>query len=386
MQDSTRGEWLAVLERLARPVLSALAVQELRARMPLRHAADAAERASAVAHLEAVARLLCGIAPWLELSVEEGDSAEQELRREFLALARRGLVSAVDPDSKDALNFDEPRQVVVDSSFLALALLRAPNALWAGLDELSQRRLLDCLRRSRRQLPAYNNWLLFAAIIEAALLRFGADDWDAMRIDYALMQHEQWYVGDGSYGDGPEFHWDYYNSFVIQPMLLAILDVVGEREARWQKLVEPMHERARRYAAVQERLIAPDGSIPPIGRSLAYRFGALQLLGLMALRHDLPAEVEPAQVRCGMGAVITRSMAAPSSFDAEGWLEIGHVGKQPSIGESYINTGSCYLCAAGLLPLGLPADDRFWSDPPRPWTALRLWSGDDLPADHALRG
>ena len=32
-----------------------------------------------------------------------------------------------------------------------------------------------------------------------------------------------WYKGDGVYGDGPPFHWDYYNSFVIQPMLLNIL-------------------------------------------------------------------------------------------------------------------------------------------------------------------
>ncbi len=26
-----------------------------------------------------------------------------------------------------------------------------------------------------------------------------------MRIDYAVRQHEQWYKGDGTYGDGPDF-------------------------------------------------------------------------------------------------------------------------------------------------------------------------------------
>jgi hypothetical protein len=36
----------------------------------------------------------------------------------------------------------------------------------------------------------------------------------------AVNVHETWYKGDGFYGDGPDFHWDYYNSFVIQPMLL----------------------------------------------------------------------------------------------------------------------------------------------------------------------
>jgi len=54
------------------------------------------------------------------------------------------------------------------------------------------------------------------------------------------------------------------------------------------------------------------------------------------------------------------------------------------LGEEYISTGSLYLCSAGLLPLGLPPEDEFWSAPPAPWTSQKLWSGVDLPADHAL--
>ena len=42
------------------------------------------------------------------------------------------------------------------------------------------------------------------------------------------------------------------------------------------------------------------------------------------------------------------------------------------------------LCAVGLLPLGLPASDPFWSAPAEPWTSKALWSGADLPPDHAL--
>jgi hypothetical protein len=54
-----------------------------------------------------------------------------------------------------------------------------------------------------------------------------------MRVDYALRQHHQWYKGDGAYGDGPYFHWDYYNSFVIQPMLLDVLGVCGSHYDEW---------------------------------------------------------------------------------------------------------------------------------------------------------
>jgi hypothetical protein len=104
----------------------------------------------------------------------------------------------------------------------------------------------------------------------------------------------------------------------------------------------------------------------------------------MALRHELPEGLHPAQVRGAMSAVIHRSMEAPGTFDSTGWLTVGFAGHQPKIGESYISSGSAYLCAVGFLPLGLPASDPFWSAPSEPWTGKALWQGEDRPADHAL--
>ena len=75
-------------------------------------------------------------------------------------------------------------------------------------------------------------------MVEAALSALGARP-DAMRVDYALRQHDQWYKGDGAYGDGPAFHWDYYNSFVIHPMLLDVLDVFRDRRPAWKELSAP---------------------------------------------------------------------------------------------------------------------------------------------------
>ncbi len=142
--------------------------------------------------------------------------------------------------------------------------------------------------------------------------------------------------------------------------------------------------RARRYAAILERLVGPDGTFPAIGRSLAYRCGAFHLLAQMALRHALPDGVTPAQARGALTAVIRRSIDVPGTFDANGWLRIGLCGHQPGIGETYISTGSLYLCAVGLLPLGLPAADEFWSAAPQPWTSVRAWSGQPFPIDRAL--
>jgi len=163
-----------------------------------------------------------------------------------------------------------------------------------------------------------------------------------------------------------------------------VMRLVGSTTPEWQAQRAPILARARRYAAIQERLISPEGTFPPIGRSLAYRFGAFQLLAQMALRHELPDGVSPAQVRSALTAVMRRMIEAPGTFDAGGWLTIGFCGHQPHIAEGYISTGSLYLCSAALLPLGLPPTDEFWSAPPADWTARKAWSGQDLPADHAI--
>ena len=374
-----RAYWVGVMTRLADPVLKNLANGTLKARMPVEQAPKADRRA--VSHLEALGRLVAGIAPWIELAADETTEGRQ--RAEYADLTRRAIARAVDPSSPDFLNFTRERQPLVDAAFLAQGILRAPRALRESLGATTTKQLVAALESTRAITPVFSNWLLFSATVEAALARLGAT-WDRMRVDYALRQHDQWYKGDGVYGDGPAFHWDYYNSFVIQPMLLDVLDVCRDEMPAWKELAGRVEPRARRYAAILERLVAPDGTFPAVGRSIAYRFGAFQLLAQMALRKALPEEVSPAQVRGALTAIIRRSIEAPGTFDANGWLQIGFCGHQPGVGETYISTGSLYLCAVGLLPLGLAPSDPFWSAPAEPWTSVRAWSGQPFPIDHAL--
>jgi hypothetical protein len=115
-------------------------------------------------------------------------------------------------------------------------------------------------------------------------------------------------------------------------------------------------------------MISPEGTFPVIGRSSAYRFGAFQLLAEISLLRGLPPELNPGAVRGALTAVIRRTMDTPGTFDAQGWLQVGAVGHQPSIRENYISTGSLYLCLCGLLQLGLPANDPFWTSNAEPWT------------------
>jgi len=375
-----RAYWVSVLKRLAEPVLSNLAKGNLRHQMPVETSGEIASRRLCT-HLEAFARTLVGISPWLEAPDLSGDEAR--LQTHFIELAQTCMDRATDPDSADFLNFNQGSQPLVDAAFFAQAILRSPKVLWSSLDKRVQRCLLDALKSSRVIKPPNNNWVLFAALVEAALLQCGEGTLEE-RLERNLQRMLDWYLGDGVYGDGPQFHFDYYNSFVIHPALVDILLVLKQQDDRFLPAYETVLERARRYAEIQERLIAPDGTFPAVGRSLTYRFGVFHALAQMALKRQLPISVKPAQVRCAQTAVIRRMMEAPDTFDAQGWLRIGFSGHQLSLGESYISTGSLYLCTAGLLALGLSPRDPFWSAPAVRWTSQRLWAGEALPCDHAL--
>jgi len=366
------------LVHIADPVLTALSKNQLKLQMPVE--ASTNDRRN-YTYLEAFGRLLAGMAPWLEIGPDQ--TPEGISRKKYIELARTCLHNATDPNAPDFMNFNKGSQPVVDAAFFAQALLRAPHQLWDPLDAVTKSNIIAALKSSRVITPGYNNWLLFSATIEAALLKF--DNYgDRMRMDYAIKQHQLWYKGDGLYGDGPNFHWDYYNSFVIQPMLLEVLQTLQDSDKNQKNAYETALKRARRYAAIQERLISPEGTYPPIGRSLAYRFGAFQLLSKIALIQALPDNIKPQQVRAALYTMIKRQLEAPGTFDNKGWLQIGLYGHQPNIGEGYISTGSLYLCSEAFLILGLPPSDELWQKADEDWTAKKVWKGLDPGTDHAI--
>jgi hypothetical protein len=377
-----RPGWLRTLSTVVEPVLEHLAANRLKLAMPVECAPGQLPNRKQVTHLEAIGRTLAGIAPWLELGTKTGPEAEKALR--WIHLAQEGLANATDRTAPDYLDFRAGAQCLVDAAFLAQAFLRAPRALWGAVDKTVQEQLLESFRSTRTIPPGNNNWLLFSALIEAFLAEAGTQ-WNQEPIAKAVEAHQEWYKGDGAYGDGPEFHWDYYNSYVIQPFLIDVLETIGKHTQKWAALLGPVLIRARRYAAIQERLIGPDGSYPVLGRSIAYRCGAFHLLAQMALRRDLPQVLVPAQVRGALSSVIRRTLQAPETFDKNGWLQIGLAGHQPGLGETYISTGSLYLCTFAFLPLGLPASDPFWTGPDTHWTSRKVWAGQDFAADHALQ-
>jgi hypothetical protein len=377
-----RELWLQYMDKVARPVMMNLANNALKEKMPVALSDRIDNKASReqVAYLEAFGRVMSGIGPWINL--KGGAKEEVALRNQYRQWALKAVANAVNPSAKDYMRW-EGGQPLVDASFLALGLIKCPW-LWEQLEPKVQEQVITALRTTRSTVPVYSNWILFSGMIEAFFANYDID-YDPVRIEYGVREFsEHWYVGDGMYSDGMTFALDYYNSYVIQPYLATILEVASKKNDRYKGYASDFDKISKRYAEIQERLINTDGSFPVIGRSIAYRGGAFHHLADMAARQQLPASLQPGQVRSALTAINQKTLEAPSAFTKEGWLNIGLYGHQPDAADFYITTGSLYLCATIFLPLGLPETDAFWSSPAAPWTAVKAWTGQDFPADHAL--
>ena len=376
-----RQAWLQYMDKIARPVISNIAKDSLKINMPveLSENIDNPDYRKNVAYLEAFARTLSGISPWL--CSEGGSPGEIALRDQYRSWVLQGIANAVDSTRNDYLVWGG-YQPLVDASFFALALVRCPW-LWEHLSDDTRKKVVHSLQASRPYIPVYSNWILFSGMVEAFFCKYDLP-YDPVRIEYGIREFSQhWYVGDGMFSDGMHFAMDYYNSYVIQPYLNNIITAVHDRDKSFDWFQPRLEKISARYAGLQERSINADGSYPVFGRSIVYRGGAFHHLADMALRKKLPAEIKPGQARAALFAVIRKTLDAPGTFTNDGWLQIGLYGHQTEIADFYINTGSLYLCSTIFLPLGLPADDPFWTDPDEPWTAKKVWQGMDVPADHS---
>lgn len=376
-----REFWCNTLYRIVEPVLSAMAEGRLHEKMDIEVSPYWGSTDRDVAYMEAFGRTMVGLSPWLALP--DDDTPEGVQRKHLRELALKCYANAVNPHSKDYLLWRTEGQPLVDAAFIAESFLRAYDALWVPLDAKTKQRYFEEFTMLRRVDPPYNNWLLFNSTIEAFLAKAGGP-YDKFRVSMATNKMQEWYVGDGWYSDGEEFHFDYYNSFVIQPMYIETMQTMAEcGKADYEDELPAALEHCRRMAIILERFIAADGSFPVFGRSCVYRLCAMQPLALMALYDMLPDELSRGQVRAALTATMHRMFDSDANFRPDGFLYLGWNGHQPGMSDGYSNTGSTYLTTAAFLPLGLPADHPFWTCDPEPWTQVKAWNGEDFPKDSA---
>lgn len=215
---------------------------------------------------------------------------------------------------------------------------------------------------------------------EAFLLSIG-EKADMYALTVAVNKINEWYLSDGWYSDGPEFALDYYNSYVIHPMYVEVLEVCEANKFSTPVSVSLGVKRMQRFNTFIERLISPEGTYPAFGRSVVYRMGAFQSMALAAWKYGLPEDLKNGQIRSALTAVMKNMFSVEGNFDNENFLKLGFVGHQPNLANYYTNNGSLYMTSLVYLPLGLPANHPFWSDPAEDWTSRKAWKGERFPID-----
>jgi len=377
--DTDRKYWTDLAYKMAEPVLRNMSDGELKKNMELELSPTWDGRNKNVAYTEAFGRLMAGIAPWLTLPDDNTDEGKQ--RKQLREWALRSYANAVDPDNPDYLQWKGVNQTLVDAAYIANSFIRAPKALWEPLDDITKQRYIKEFKSLRKIRTPYNNWVLFRAMIETFFVSID-EEYDGMALDMALRKMEEWYLSDGWYGDGPEFSLDYYNSFVIHPMIVEITDILTSKKISTPIKSELALRRMQRYNQLLERLISPEATFPAMGRSMTYRMGAFQTLSLSAWKYELPATMTNGQVRNALTSVMKRMFAVEGNFNKAGYLQLGFVGHQSELADYYTNNGSLYLTSLVFLPLGLPADHDFWTSPAEEWTSQKAWSGKPFLKDY----
>ena len=382
---SDREYWASQAYRIAAPVLEPMSRGMLSTEMQIEVSPSFDSRDKRVTYMECFGRLMAGIAPWL--SLPDDDTPEGKERRKVKEWALKAYAEAVNPDSKDYLLWRKEGQPLVDAAYIAESLIRGFDALWKPLDETTKARYIDEFTRLRRVEPPYTNWLLFSAEIESFLAKAGAP-YDSYRVNGAVRKCEEWYVGDGWYSDGQgTFAFDYYSSYVFHAMYLETLATMRDvRAYGWNINYNNFYGRAlkrcQKFSIILERFISPEGTFPVFGRSIPYRLAAMQPLAWVAWQKTLPKDLSNGQVRNALTKVMHRMWDAPGNFNEKGFLTIGFCGRQPEVADWYTNNGSLYITSEVLLPLGLPADDPFWTDPAEDITQEKAWGGKPFPKDH----
>lgn len=384
--QTEREYWASLAWRMAQPVLENMAKGELQKNMQTEFSPSFDNRNRKVLYMECFGRLMAGIAPWI--SLPDDGTAEGQQRKQLREWALLSYKNAVDPNSPDYLCWGIGGQNLVDAAYIAESFLRAYNTLWEPLDTLTKQRYIREFIKLRKIDPPYTNWLLFSSTIESFIAKAGGP-FDEYRVNSACRKMEEWYVGDGWYSDGPVFAFDYYSSYVFHPMYLetlqAMVDAKVNSRLDYQKYYDRELMRCQKYAIILERLISPEGTFPVFGRSIPYRMAAMQPLALMAWYGTLPKELSNGQVREALTKVLHRMFDQQNNFNAGGYLTIGFCGSQPDVADWYTNNGSLYMTTLAFMPLGLPADNAFWTDEAEPWTQVKAWNGQKFPKDHAWR-
>jgi hypothetical protein len=366
-----KSEWLRIFRQIVMPVLNGFQTKTFIDTF-IQQAPTDYTRPACTAHVEAFCRVAMSVAPLFQLRTEDASDVE-DIRQAYIASWKVVM-------DERYIDWNCGDQLLVEAGNLVYAFLLYPNS-WNVLPDSCKLAVIGVFRRASDIKPFNNNWLLFKCIVDIFLYKHKRLNVQGLSNVYKLLDVvESWYVGDSWYKDGPGFHMDYYNSFVMLPFLYVIYNELKKDIHRsiFQTRFKTIVCRIARHAEFLERLIAPDGTFPLFGRSIVYRSAVFHTLAFcVAHVPALPVTDDGCalglgQIRRALGRVHSR-LFGPEQFDAAGYLQLGFLGAQPGVANQYSNNGSCYFTGLSFLVLGLPDSHPFWTSDDQMYTQEIAW-------------
>ena len=312
--------------------------------------------------LETFARPLTLAAHFLQSAPHQDDAS---IRRFMAAWFREGLLVGSDPASPQYWGPDASyHQHHVEMGLIAVALQIAPVDLWDPLPPASKDQLARWLGSCRGGGIVNNNHLFMSVHILEFLGQHGyAHQTDRAVIETHLNQLETMHRGGGWFEDGINQAFDHYNAYAFHFYGLWWARLHGARDpARAQR----WRDWAKLFVRDYQYFFAASGEHPAFGRSITYRFNAVNVFGLAVATNSTDLPLGRLRRLCTRN--LDFFLARPITQE-QGCLSLGWTDHFEPIAETYSCRGSPYWCAKGFAVLTLPPQHAFWHAPEEPLPA-----------------
>ena len=275
--------------------------------------------------MESFSRPLWGLVPfWAGGGEETG----------FEEIYRKGLKAGIDPGNPEFWGgFHAFDQKFVEMAAIAYGLILTPQKLWDPLSESEKEHLSSWLYGINDYDLPVCNWILFAVLVNVALMKRGRK-YDSKKLEIYLKGVEEFYLGDGWYQDGDSGQKDYYVSFAIHFYCLFYASVMEKEDPERCRIYK---ERAMLFGKTFIYWFDEEGAALPFGRSLTYRFAQVSFWSAC-----LMAGVYPFSVGVIKGLIVRhlQDWMKKPIFDRDGILTIGYGYPDLIMGERYNGPGS----------------------------------------------
>ena len=351
MASWSRADWVDCFADLSGAFARAAALGG----SPARALLYGAPREDPIPSIEGFARTSVAWGAWLGQRANPTAVGVGSARIDLLELHVRGLLDATDPGGAFYCGeIGDRDQRIVEAAEIATGLWLGRSRLLPALGRDGLRQVLEWLAKVDGKDVYEDNWVLFPALVASVRRHFGVALPDAAidaGIDWMLAR----YRGDGWYADGGGHAFDQYTGWAVHWHLLLWSRIEPERRPRTRALIE---RRFRTYLASIAPMFAADGTRPPFGRSLGYRFAAAApfalaaLFGIDAVPHDVARRIA--------GGTIRRHLADGALDPTTGWFRRGVADERPDVLERYVSAGASAWAMHAFVALGLDASSRFW--------------------------